>query len=89
MQETHISCIAIRCQSPYNFPMANNSGFVDIFRYFTLFWSYLLLPATRREINAELRATQGSARGYMIFNAMLAIFFGAIVPAALLVAVLQ
>ena len=69
--------------------MANNSGFVDIFRYFTLLWSYLLLPATRREINAEFRATHGAARGYMIFNAVLAVFFGALVPAALLVVALR
>jgi hypothetical protein len=69
--------------------MANNSGFVDIFRYFVLFWSYLLLPATRREINAEFRASHGSARGYMVFNGMLAVFFGVIVPAGLLTAVLR
>ena len=69
--------------------MSNNSGFVDIFRYFTLFWSYLLLPATRREANAEFRRTHGAARGYMIFHAALAVFFGAVVPAALLVALLR
>ena len=69
--------------------MANNSGFIDIFRYFLLFWSYLVLPGTRREVNAEFRKTHGSARGYMIFNGMLALFFGLLVPAALLVAVLN
>jgi hypothetical protein len=69
--------------------MANNSGFVDIFRYFVLFWSYLLLPRIRRELNAEFRKTHGSARGYMIFNAALAVFFGAVVPGALLLAVLR
>jgi hypothetical protein len=69
--------------------MANNSGFVDIFHYFVLFWSYLLLPQTRRDVNAEFRKTHGSARGYMIFNAILAIFFGAFVPAILVVALLR
>jgi len=69
--------------------MANNSGFVDIFRYFLLFWSYVLVPKTRRQVNAEFRKTRGSARGYMIFNALLAFFFGAIVPGALLVVVLR
>jgi hypothetical protein len=69
--------------------MANNSGFVDIFRYFTLFWSYVLHPATRRQINAEFRAAKPAARGYMIFNAMLATFFGVVVPAALLVVILR
>ena len=69
--------------------MANNSGFVDIFRYFVLFWSYLLLPQTRRDVNAEFRKTHGPARGYMIFNAVLAIFFGAFVPAALVAVLLR
>ena len=69
--------------------MANNSGFVDIFRYFVLFWSYLLLPQTRRDVNAELRKTHGPARGYMIFNAVLAVFFGAFVPAVLVVVLLR
>jgi hypothetical protein len=69
--------------------MANNSGFVDIFRYFVLFWSYLLLPQTRRDVNAEFRKTHGSARGYMIFNAVLAVFFGVFVPAVLVVALLR
>ncbi len=69
--------------------MANNSGFVDIFRYFTLFWSYVLLPATRREVNAEFRSADRKARGYMIFNALLAGFFGGAVPAGLLVAFLK
>jgi hypothetical protein len=54
-----------------------------------LFWSYLLLPRVRREVNAEFRKTRGSARGYMVFNALLAIFFGAVVPGALLVVVLR
>jgi hypothetical protein len=69
--------------------MANNSGFVDIFRYFTLFWSYLLLPGTRRQINAEFRAADRAARGYMLFNGMLATFFGGIVPGGILVALLK
>jgi hypothetical protein len=69
--------------------MANKSGFVDIFRYFVLFWRYLLLPATRREANAGFRKSDGSTRAYMIFNAILAMFFGAIVPAALLVVLLR
>lgn len=69
--------------------MANNSGFVDIFRYFTLFWSYLLLPTTRRQVHAEFRAADASARGYMLFNALLAVFFGAVVPAALVMALLR
>ena len=69
--------------------MANNSGFVDVFHYFTLFWSYLLLPAKRREINADFKAANRRARGYMVFNAMLAGFFGALVPAGLLVAILK
>jgi hypothetical protein len=69
--------------------MANNSGFVDIFRYFTLFWSYLLLPATRREVHAEFRRADRRARGYMIFNGMLATFFGGAVPAGILVALLK
>jgi hypothetical protein len=69
--------------------MANNSGFVDIFRYFLLFWSYLLLPGSRREANAEFRSSRGSERGYLIFNALLAVFFGAVVPGALLFVLLH
>lgn len=69
--------------------MANNSGFVDIFRYFLLFWSYLLLPGTRREANAEFLKSRGSERGYLVFNALLAVFFGVVVPGAALVALLK
>lgn len=69
--------------------MANNSGFVDIFRYFVLFWSYLIFARTRSEMNAEFHKTHGAARGYMIFNAVLAVFFGAVIPAALIYAALR